>query len=292
MKQLFFYFLIAASCSPNTIHAQFLERIGNRIEEKADDRVNQKADEAIGKGLDKAEEILSAHQNNNEKNAERIEEQLAASSTHGDCGNFYLLTRHSLAQMKVYDKNNRLSLTMNYRINKVTPLSHGKETQVQIEVFDENGKKMSTANAVYKCVNGTLLMDMSASMPYQGEQKEQMRAQGEEQRAFLQYPPDMSVGQQLPDARFTMRLQQQGSIISSAMFSATQRQVEAREKITTPAGSWNCFRISYTAKTQVAFASFRYQVTEWFAPGFGIVRSVSRNKKGKITGRSELTKIQ
>lgn len=271
--------------------AQVLKKLGDRLEEKINNRAEQKAGATMDKGLDKMEEGISSLPKDNSRGADNPEIAPVNNSARGDCGNFYLLTDHHLVQMTVYDKNNQPSLTMNYHINEIKPLPEGKEAHVQIEVFDEKGNKMNTASAVYKCINGTLLMDMKASMPYQENQKEQMQAKGEEQRAFMQYPPGMSVGQQLPDAHFTLNLQQH-SIVSSATLSATKRKVEAREKITTPAGSWNCFRIRYTAKTKVAFIAFRYDVTEWFAPGFGIVKAVSYNKKGKVESHTELTRIE
>lgn len=193
--------------------------------------------------------------------------------------------------MTVYNKNDQPSLTLNYQITEVKSVPNGKESHVQIETFDENGKKMNTASAVYKCINGSLLMDMKASMPYREDQENGMEAQGEE-HAFMDYPPQMKVGQKLPNATFHMNLKGKGTFISSATFTATKRKVEAKESVTTPAGTWSCFRISYTAAIRVIMIPMRYKVTEWYAPGFGIVKSVSRNKKGKMQSYSLLTKVE
>ena len=65
------------------------------------------------------------------------------------------------------------------------------------------------------------------------------------------------------------------------------RKVEGQQSVTTTAGTWNCFRISYKSKITVKTGPFGFPVNiegvEWYAPGFGIVKSQSKYGSTAIT---------
>jgi len=60
-----------------------------------------------------------------------------------------------------------------------------------------------------------------------------------------------------------------------------ERKVEAKEKITTPAGSWDCYKISFKSKMRMKTAGIGIPINiegvEYFAPGFGIVKTESKH---------------
>jgi hypothetical protein len=58
----------------------------------------------------------------------------------------------------------------------------------------------------------------------------------------------------------------------------TNRRVNAKESVTTPAGTWNCFKITYHTKMLMKMGigiPMNSDITEWYAPGFGVVKSES-----------------
>jgi hypothetical protein len=66
----------------------------------------------------------------------------------------------------------------------------------------------------------------------------------------------------------------------------TKRKVEGRESVTTPAGTWNCFKITYHSKMIFKMGigiPMNMDVTEWWAPGFGVVKTESDSGKTEIT---------
>jgi hypothetical protein len=63
--------------------------------------------------------------------------------------------------------------------------------------------------------------------------------------------------------------------VTSVGTSQIERTVVARESVTTPAGTWNCFKIvnkTTTTITGYKMAPFTMETTEWYAPDFGIVK--------------------
>ena len=71
----------------------------------------------------------------------------------------------------------------------------------------------------------------------------------------------------------------------------SNRTVEAVENITTRAGTFKCFKISYDIETK-AVMTFRAKGTEWIAKDIGVIRSENYNKNGKLTGYSELASLE
>jgi len=65
----------------------------------------------------------------------------------------------------------------------------------------------------------------------------------------------------------------------------------AEENIETPAGTYNCLKITYNIRSQYGFLSDNRSVVDWHNKELGTVRSESFNKKGKLIGYSVLQEI-
>ena len=82
----------------------------------------------------------------------------------------------------------------------------------------------------------------------------------------------------------------EGVRIMGMSTSITKRKVEAKEQITTDAGTFDCYKITYTITVSTMF-SVRMEVAEWIAEGIGTVKSETYSK-GKTMGYTVLTGIQ
>jgi hypothetical protein len=67
----------------------------------------------------------------------------------------------------------------------------------------------------------------------------------------------------------------------------SDRKVEGKESVTTAAGTWDCFKISYKSKMVVKTAGIGIPVNiegnEWYAPGVGVVKTQSKSGGTAIT---------
>jgi hypothetical protein len=66
----------------------------------------------------------------------------------------------------------------------------------------------------------------------------------------------------------------------------TNRKVAGNESVTTPADAWSCNKITYHSKMNFKLLigfNMNSDVTEWYAPAFGVVRTVSENGTTEIT---------
>jgi hypothetical protein len=84
---------------------------------------------------------------------------------------------------------------------------------------------------------------------------------------------------------------------ASVDFKEEGRTVSGKETVTSPAGTWEAYVISYDGamKTKMAgigLPASNFTVKEWFVPGIGVVKSETASKSGKVIGSTLLTSIK
>ncbi|MBE2206244.1 MAG: hypothetical protein IAE84_01600, partial [Saprospiraceae bacterium] len=82
-----------------------------------------------------------------------------------------------------------------------------------------------------------------------------------------------------------------GVTIMTLRFDITDRKVVAKETITVPAGTFDCYKITYTFTTKTILSK-AFSVTSWHNEKAGVVRSETYDKKGVLESRSELSKLK
>ena len=70
------------------------------------------------------------------------------------------------------------------------------------------------------------------------------------------------------------------------------RVVESIEEVTTPAGTFECFKLNYDVKSKIGFIKQNYKNSVWYAKGIGAVKTETYDKKGKLDGTTLLTKFK
>lgn len=211
-----------------------------------------------------------------------------------NCGGYYYLANHAEIQMTTYGSDGTPRVIVTSHISKVSAIPGGKESHFESTVKDENGKVMEKGSGTAQCKNGILSVDMRQSMP---SMKQFQDMQVKADAAYIEYPANMHVGQSLPDASCHMEMdkKESGKRFATVDYTISNRKVAAKEKITTPAGAWDCFKITSDMKMRMKIGigiPFRFKVTEWFAPDFGIVKTADFNKKGKKIGYTVLTRFR
>src|SRR6187399_2285301 len=202
-----------------------------------------------------------------------------------DCSNYYFLQNSKTIEMTISNNKGKESGKMTYFISDSKKNGSSITATINSEFVDTKGKTITKATNNVKCENGVMQMNMKTFIP--PAQMEQMKSgEAKATDVYLEYPANMKVGDQLKDGQFNMDYESNG-LKSSIEISITERKVEGKESVTTPAGTWECFKISAKNKivSKVAGIGFpiKMDVIEWFAPGFGIVKTESRSGKTEIT---------
>ncbi|MDP4262674.1 MAG: hypothetical protein Q8941_09100 [Bacteroidota bacterium] len=220
----------------------------------------------------------------------------AANSRAQDCKGFYYLNNGEV-QMTLYDKKFQESGKLTYTITDASNTGSTATANFTTEMVNEKGKSLSRGSGKYKCTGGVMYVDARVAMPQeQLSAYKDMDVKADE--VFIEYPSVLSAGQILKDVHFKMEVYNKGNLFSTVTFDEINRKAEGKETFTTHAGSWECWKISYDVKFKASMAPMNIgipmnmQCTEWLAPGFGVVKTETYNKNGKLMGSSQITSVK
>lgn len=196
-----------------------------------------------------------------------------------DCMGYYFLQNNKTIEMAIYNKKGSQTGKQVYTVSNVSNAGNSATADLVSEMFDKKGKTIAKGNAKIKCNGGIMMVDMKMSIPSQpGGPSANADVKADD--IFMEYPASMNIGDALKDASMHMDMDNNG-MKQSVDMEVFDRKVEGKEKITTAAGSWDCYKISYKSKTRIKTMGIgmpmNIEGTEWFAPGFGVVKTLSKH---------------
>ncbi len=194
-----------------------------------------------------------------------------------------------------FDKKGKLSSTSTQKIVSTRESGGEVTATIQQEIIDDKNEVINSSEYDVSCDGNQINISIEKMM------NEEMMAsfKGMEVKIDadqLDYYSNPTVGQNLKDATMVIDVATSGSEVAMGMsmlkmtVNITNRKVEAKETITTAAGTFECYKITYDIEMKT-IVKVQAQAVEWFCPGVGMVKQESYNKKGKLTGSSELSEL-
>jgi len=203
---------------------------------------------------------------------------LTAVSFGQDCKSFYYLQNNKTIETTIYNKKGDENGKQVFTVSDVNSSSGNTTGHLNSEMFDKKGKSIAKGKGNIQCTGGVMMIDMKMSLPQQ-QQEQFANADVKADNIYIEYPASMKTGDQLKDATMEMEVDNKG-MKQSVRMVVNDRKVEGKESVTTAAGTWDCFKISYKSKITIKTMGIGIPVniegTEWFAPGFGIVKTQSK----------------
>jgi uncharacterized protein YfdQ (DUF2303 family) len=206
-----------------------------------------------------------------------------------DCPMYYPDKENTQMEYKQYDKKGGLSGSSIQKITSIKKTAASTEIAVSAESFDAKGKSLGTANLKARCEGGVFYVDMSTYLNMQSTEAYkdmEMSVEG----GNLEMPSGMKAGDALKDGNLKMSFSSGGMTIMNMTVSITNRKVEAVENVTTPAGTFECYKISYDIATKVGI-TMKMNSVEWYANKVGMIKSETY-KDGKLMGSNVLSALK
>lgn len=104
-------------------------------------------------------------------------------------------------------------------------------------------------------------------------------------------PFDLQPGATLPDLAIVVAMTN-GEKRFEINFNVFDRKVSARERIATPAGEFEAFKVCEAIKFGFSIFKMTMRHNVWYAPGVGVVREEELSKRNKLDGYAELVAIR
>jgi hypothetical protein len=207
-----------------------------------------------------------------------------------DCPMYFPDVINTQLEYKQYDKKGGLTGSSIQKITDIKKSGNSVEVKVSAESFDAKGKSLGTMQLAARCEGGIYYIDMKNLMGQQSMESYkdmEMKVEG----GNLEMPNAMKAGDVLKSGDMKIAFSSGGMTIMNMSFSVTNRKVEAVENLTTPAGTFECYKISYDVATKM-MVNVKTKGVEWYSKGVGLVKSETYSTDGKLLGSSVLNSIK
>lgn len=302
--------------------AQILKKLGQKVEKKVLERVDNKVDRHIDKELDKADQktdqqidgVLSGNSDKNKGNDKKstaVVEEIPMDDPRradglvmvsNDCSEFIWFKSGAMMEFEAKDEGDKIIHKSKMIVSKI--YSQDGATVADVATSDNLGNEFVMQ---FKCAGDKLYMDFAAAieaaMKKAGQDSEANAEQIKKMKdntemnfsdGFMSFPKNMFPGQKLEDVVFTMKTGTE-QLTMEVISELLDRKVEAKEKITTAAGTFDCLKITGKRVSTMKVMGMNKKMGDatvdciWFSPGIGVVKQASYSEKGKIMSSSELT---
>jgi len=207
-----------------------------------------------------------------------------------ECSKYYMQTPGKQLLIYQYDKRGRHELTTVYQVKEVIPEAGGHRLLIDMQLLDAKKRNELIVQGGFEAIcslGSTSIEPRSMLAPGLFEQYNDMEYEiaGDN----LTMPNDLEVGQLLPEAQVTMKVNVGGIGIKTQVIRKDQTIVR-QETLTTPAGTFNCYVMTYTNILKVGLSK-TYYTTVWLAEGIGMVKEETRKANGRLVTYSVLNNI-
>lgn len=161
----------------------------------------------------------------------------------GNCGSLLLFKKGTVIEAISYNKEGEETTRQSSTVLDVSSTATGVTAEVEMKSSDRD-KKENSFIGKYSCDGKNLYADLTslfANMDAKGA-----KIDGDP----ISFPINITAGETLPDVTYSMTVTKAGRQMKTTVFMKN-RKVGAKEKVTTPAGTFDCYRISSTSEAEV-----------------------------------------
>ena len=204
-----------------------------------------------------------------------------------DCSAFYPFSEGVKAEYTTYNKKGKIEGATTYEVVSVTSDADQEVATIHSDLIDKKGEVLTSMTYDIICQDDKVSIGFKSLLsPEIMEQYKDIDL--DITGTDIDLPNNLSVGQNLPDADMKMTISAAGMNINMNVMML-DRKVVGQEQLETPAGSFDCYIITYTTKMKMGL-SRSSSAKQWIAKGVGLVKQEEYNKKGKLTSSGMLTK--
>ena len=202
------------------------------------------------------------------------------------CKDYLLLKNNRKVEMTIYSKKGKEDGKQVWNISNLKTSGKTTTATINSEFFDGKGKSINKAVNEVQCTGGALQMNLKMMLS-EAQLKQMKNATATASGEFIEYPYGMKEGDALKDGSLKIDYTMDGGMKAAIELSITNRIVGGKESITSPAGTWDCLKISSNQKIVSCIGGIgipiKMDVTEWFAPGVGVIKTESKYGSTLIT---------
>lgn len=207
-----------------------------------------------------------------------------------ECKPYVPVSEGTTWEITNYSAKGKATGKTSYELEEKVETGNSATFTIAATSYDAKGKESFSNKFEASCVDGKFNFDMAFMIDGAAMASYQNLDVDVDATDFEIPPMDAAAGTELEDGSLTVNVGSNSMTMFKMTVLVTDRKVEAREERTTPAGTFDCLRLTQHVSTKM-MVKIEASSKEWYAEEVGMVRSESYNKKEKLTGYSELTKL-
>lgn len=215
---------------------------------------------------------------------------LTTSAFAQNCEGLFPMKQGAVIETQSFNPKGKFQGTSRQTILSLENIDNGVAIKVRGEQLDSKGKSEFEQDLTMRCVDDVFYMDMKDMLDpktLSGFKDMEVSFSGTD----LKFPGKMKVGDILPDGEIEIFVSSAALNIMNMKIKVINRKVEAYEPVTTPAGSFDSYKVSYDMEIK-SIVNMRTKGIEWIAKDIGVVKSEQYDKKGNLTGYTLLSKFE
>ena len=206
-----------------------------------------------------------------------------------DCNFYFPTEKGTIVETTYFDKKHKETSKLFQEVLDYSKSGGVTEVKIRNTVEDEELDSALLQEYSLRCENGEFYINMEGYLD-KGTLSKYQGMEFDISSEKMTIPSNLSAGQNLDDGSVSVTISNSGMKMFTMTVNITNRKVEGFEKVTTPAGTFDCVKISFDSEMKMIF-KVKVSGIQWFCNDIGVVKSENYDKKGKLTGTSEITKI-
>jgi hypothetical protein len=218
---------------------------------------------------------------------------LAYSGVAQSCNTYFSIQEGVKSTYEFYNAKNKVVSRNVNQFKNVSGSGNQLKAVLLSQVLDlKSGNVTGSSESEWTCDNGVVHFTMNA-MAIEGVDMGNptigVTVDGDE----MDIPSSFEVGQSLKDVTYHIKMSVSGINMMDRNFMIKNRKVESRENVTTPAGTFDCYKISYTTEStgKSGNTTKPVQTAVWYSANVGMVKT-ENYKDDKVSSSQLLTKIE
>lgn len=210
-----------------------------------------------------------------------------------DCIGFTLKSGMNF-EMSTFNAKDKPTGKISYQVKDVHKEGGSTLMDITAQFQDEKGKQQAPYTIRYTCTGDELLADLSGmAQAFQQSGMKDMEMKLKTNK--LAYPGKLSVGQKLADGQMEADLMTNGNTMMTMNMTMSNRQVEGQQSVTTPAGTFDTYKISSDMSSENRVMGLPIRTTMHIISyrannQIFDIKSETYNKNGKLMGYTLLSK--